>query len=538
MSRWSPDRSVILSLLLNEVTGTPEVVQTRKDSCMLQDAFASNVGPRTHYYTGSKAEGLDLPGSDIDVMIDVNNMFHNGLKVVQSFNESSDTSQQDVFCVCTENVNPCFALLRCAKSTVQNALLNLVAVKQINGFLYLSSDMIADYTSFILNSNPENNLTTSRQGPSVEYRIEYKDKSEPGTDHVPSIHCQFWPDGAEEWLLRPRHYGWPLPNDISSVVNFGCHLVPVGHPHSAFKLIEWRFSFSIAERILVWSFNHVQMQCYAVMKIILKEFIKKRCSSQNQVLCSYFIKTFLFWKYETTDLNFWCQENFRECIIYLLIEFSKSLHSGVLKHYFIQDFNLLSVKLIREAQSELLILLDIIIQHDISIFKECNTLRYVWSKLLSANENQMNIICNEQRGNFLMNDETLVDIIRLCSIFNWSQERFLYHVITGILVPWDEDVIQCLTAVAKSLDRFINTVKTLQCKTCLKIIVLKTLLFEKALRSAIFSNKNKDTFRLKEIILNDSLSFDISTCKIWYVLVVLTKKDYVEALSTLEPIAF
>ena len=151
--------------------------------------------------------------------------------------------------------------------------------------------------------------------------------------------------------------------------------------------MEWRISFSLAERTLVWSFNHVQMQCYALLKIIQKEFIKVRCNPPNQVLCSYFIKTFLFWKYETTELSFWREDNLRHCIKFLLVEFSKCVQEGVISHYFIPRFNLLSIKLTRAAQAEILQLLDIITQSDISILKECRTLHSVWSEFLSVREN-------------------------------------------------------------------------------------------------------------------------------------------------------
>ena len=185
-------------------------------------------------------------------------------------------------------------------------------------------------------------------------------------------------------------------------------LYPWGHPNSETKTLEWRISFSVAERTLVWSFNHVQMQCYAVMKIILKEFIKKRCSTKNQILCSYFIKTFLFWKFEELHLNSWRKNNFRECIMYLLTEFSQCIHDGVLRHYFLPKFNLLSVKLTRASQCELLQLFDIIIQCDISILKECKTLQGVWSKFLLTNDNQMNIVHNEKQNILIKNDELMM----------------------------------------------------------------------------------------------------------------------------------
>ena len=217
-------------------------------------------------------------------------------------------------------------------------------------------------------------LKLKRQGPSVENWINYQDESESGSDMVASIHCAFWPRDATEWIQRNRQFGWPTLDDISSVFNFGCHLVAVGHPKSKTGSLEWRISFSVAERTLVWSFNHVQLQCYALMKIILKQFIKIKCSPQNQVLCSYFIKTFLFWQYETKPLNFWQENNLRECLKYSLIEFSKCINIGVLKHYFFPTFNLLSIKLTPEAKKELMQLFDIVIQSDITIIRECKTL--------------------------------------------------------------------------------------------------------------------------------------------------------------------
>ena len=144
------------------------------------------------------------------------------------------------------------------------------------------------------------------QGPLIEVWDEYADTSQSGMDNVPSILCKSWPTSAAEWKDRPRHYGWPSQRDKEYIEQFGCHLVPVGHPLSAKKSLEWRLSFSIAERTLVWSFNYTQIQCYAVMKLILKEYVKTKCAEKHKsVLCSYFIKTFLFWQFEKMERSFW-----------------------------------------------------------------------------------------------------------------------------------------------------------------------------------------------------------------------------------------
>ena len=379
MASWTPARSVLLSKLLDDVVGTNEMVKIRQDYCRIQDCIKSsghNTG--STYYTGSKAEGLDLPGSDFDFMFDINNAAN--MQVIQTEQHAKDATQRNLFIMSTENIRPCFAMLRSVRPIKDKELLNLC--QEIDSSLYLSSYLYmhnteAEYSK----SRPD--IATNRQGPSIEGWNPYMDRTLSGTDKVLSIHCSFWPNAASEWLSRSQEYSWPTEHDIKAIVDFGFHLVPVGNPNSNMNMMEWRISFSVAERTLVWSFNHVQLQCYAVMKLILKEFINPHCSPQCRVLCSYFIKTFLFWEYEETDPSFWCKEHFRECVIRLLSDFYECVRVRSLKHYFIPSFNLLSVKMTDHAQMELLRIFDIILQSDISIIKECKTLNETWVECLN-----------------------------------------------------------------------------------------------------------------------------------------------------------
>ena len=334
------------------------------------------------------------------------------------------------------------------------------------------------------------------------------DKSESGDDYVHSIHCPFWPDESLEWVQRPRHFGWPTSQDISTITDFGFHLVPVGHPHSDTNLMEWRLSFSIAERTLVWSFNHIQMQCYAVMKIILKEYIKVRCNPHNQILCSYFIKTFLFWKYEATEFNFWREDNLRECIKYLMTEFSKCIREGVLRHYFIPRFNLLSVKLTRAAQIELLQLFDIIIQNDINIFKECRTLQKVWSEFLQCCENRNEIMSEFKRERFLRTEECMMESI---------------IVLMAVIVRPE----------VCSVRNLICQVLAFSCKTPKQTLVLKRCLFEIQLTLLIHTcvPGNKGVYQLCRTAQNEAYSFDISTCKLWSAILLFKRRKFFSALD-------
>ena len=404
MARWTPERSSTLSFLLDEVVGTEEMVNTRRDYCKILDIITSLRMPR--YFTGSKSEGLDLPDSDIDYMYDINEIF--SLKVVQESDDNiTPDTYRNILHLCTENVPPGFAILRCGDQ-VENLTL-LQTSRNINGALYLSSfHFLQGLFPFIQRSSP--NTKVAVQGPSIVRWNEYANISESGEDNVYSIHCAFWPMGAEEWIRRPREFGWPSSRDISAIVDFGCHVVPIGHSLSSFKDIEWRISFSIAERTLVWSFHHVQVQCYALMKIILKEYIKRKCTPQNAILCSYFIKTFLFWTFETTSSRFWRQENLRECVYYLLVTFRECIRKGVLSHYFFPEFNLLSIKLTQEARIELLSLYDVVLHYDIAIMKECKTLSKIWLTLVSIedNNNYDDVVYRTKKANVVRNDECVM----------------------------------------------------------------------------------------------------------------------------------
>ena len=406
MSSWTPARSILLSDLLDYVVGTEEMVRTRQDYCRIRDCSEAIVFNCNTYFTGSKAEGLDLPGSDIDHMGDINNSYD--IQVIQTEHDATGVIQRNLFVMSTENVCLCFAMLRSVRQIQNTDLLN--ACQEFHSSLYLSSYLfVHNLETKIRTKSPH--IAATKQGPSVEGWNPYMERSESGIDGVASIHCSFWPDAAREWQSRTRKNAWPSPRDMKTIIDFGFHLVPVGHPHSEMNMIEWRITFSVAERTLVWSYNHVQMQCYAVMKLILKEFINPHCSPPCRVLCSYFIETFLFWEYEETDPSYWCKGNFRECVMRLLLDFCKCLRVRSLSHYFIPSFNLLSVKMSDQAQMELLRIFDIILQSDIAIFKECKTLNDIWVECLNSDAETTDATRTVKR-NLLMNDMCMMDTIQ------------------------------------------------------------------------------------------------------------------------------
>ena len=429
MADWSQEHNTYLSALMDGVTGTEESVRIRQDYCKIHDCIRSiNPNNVNVYYTGSKAEGLDLPGSDDDYMYDINNSAD--IAVSESVQDLVQSTRRNRLLIVTDNVPPAFAMLKCV--TLQHPLLLRSAVP-MNNESYLSSQQVV--SSHWLQSDI---TETSRiQGPSVEVWTEYDDRSKSGRDNVPSILCKFWPTSAAEWKDRPRHYEWPSQQDREYIEQFGCHLVPVGCPLSSRKSLEWRLSFSIAERTLVWTFNHTQLQCYAVMKLILKEYIKTKCSEKHKgVLCSYFIKTFLFWQFETTDPSFWQITNLSGCIMSLLREFYICIQTGVLRHYFVPRFNLFQIKLTSDAQREILHIFGNVLETGISIIGQCSSMLGVCSNFFAIRNRRH---CTERttkirRRHVLNNDEITINLISRNTMDLIYRDRLKYESIFAALV--------------------------------------------------------------------------------------------------------
>ena len=165
MAKWTPANSILLSQLLDDVVGTEEMVKIRQDYCRICDCLASTADPYNDnvYYTGSKAEGLGLPGSDHDYMMDINNQ--SNVLIIQKMQDAPPAAHRNVFCMETENVPPCFAMLGSANQ-VQHGLL-LDACQLIDNALYLSSYLLVHNVESDFNKIPFGGKT-ARQGPSIE----------------------------------------------------------------------------------------------------------------------------------------------------------------------------------------------------------------------------------------------------------------------------------------------------------------------------------------------------------------------------------
>ena len=516
MNERTLEHNTYLSCLLDDVTGTEEVVKLRQDICKIRDCFRSNIEKVDEYFTGSKAEGLDLPSSDYDYMIDINKVFD--IEVSESIDELVQSTRANKFLLVTENVSPGFALLKCV-SQIDNQYLRQSAITKGNN-LYLGSLAFLSSSPLLVQKGDTRRI----QGPSIEVWHEYHDTSLSGQDNVPSIRCQFWPGAAAEWVDRPRHNKWPLLQDIESITAFGCHLVPVGHPLSTNKSLEWRLSFSIAERNLTWSFNHTQIQCYAVMKLLLKLYIKVKCSETNKdVLCSYFIKTFLFWEFETKDQSFWQMKNFIGCLIYLFHEFYECIKTGVLRHYFVPNFNLLEIKLTREAQIELSTLFEYVVRCGISILGQCPSFSDLFTKWCQASDRSQCAIREAEilKYRILKKDETFMGFLSTklaCIMQRVFDDNSHSHINKMTIYLIAIEILSLINDGHISESRAIFVIS----KLCIRITIEKLY---------CSPQENKSLYTHLKNLGKNVYGTDLATSKLWLATFLLYQGDYCTALQ-------
>ncbi|VDI44530.1 Hypothetical predicted protein [Mytilus galloprovincialis] len=86
------------------------------------------------------------------------------------------------------------------------------------------------------------------------------------------LHCKSWITPAKHWITRSNN-SWPSYDVKQSIVKHGVLFVPIGVKGSTQEELEWRISFSVGEKLLIFSFTHTQLLCYALVKILLKDVI-------------------------------------------------------------------------------------------------------------------------------------------------------------------------------------------------------------------------------------------------------------------------
>ncbi|XP_052683224.1 uncharacterized protein LOC128163635 [Crassostrea angulata] len=305
--------------------GTPEEVSYRREMSDIQEFLDNRLRRRSERKTmnsGSRKEGFRLNESDLDIMFIepwhrvIWDMSHSVMYNLQG--------QTPILCNTSESP-PGFALLWLPLENSSDLVYS--ACVRINGGLYISSSKFREMGCSC--ATPDSTI----HGPCRSRHI--------GEAMFDFAHCfvsDFWPPAASSWI--DRCHSWPPQHVTDDIVRNGCHFVAIGNKAGNHADIEWRISFSQAENKLVYSMNHTQFLNYGLLKLFLNEVINAGLSDEEKLLCSYHMKTAIFWAIQQNMLPQWCPENilagFWICFKLIL----KWVYQGVCPNFFIPKNNL------------------------------------------------------------------------------------------------------------------------------------------------------------------------------------------------------
>nr|XP_034306416.1 uncharacterized protein LOC117682586 [Crassostrea gigas] len=318
-----------------EIVGTSQQVAIRRETTDVKEMVERRL-TNNWMLSGSYREGFRLIGSDIDWMYWLNNH-----RVIMDKSQSRYYNTTNTTLILFDNSEspPGFTLLQLLTPTTYRDVQS--ACVRMNGKVYISSSMYREITCSAVFPN------STVHGPcgsgNIAGRLEY--------DNAHCFVCDFWPQSASSWI--DRCHSWPDPEVVHDIVRNGCHFVAIGHPLGPNENLQWRISFSLAEYKLVYSMNHSQFLIYGLLKCFLKEVINQQSEETNKLLCSYHMKTTIFWAIQQNTLSQWCPQNllagFWICSKLLL----KWVHEGVCPNFFIPQNNLFLAKVRGPKQNRL-----------------------------------------------------------------------------------------------------------------------------------------------------------------------------------------
>nr|XP_022305143.1 uncharacterized protein LOC111112108 isoform X2 [Crassostrea virginica] len=324
---------------LCQIVGTSVQVAIRRETTDIREMVARRVADNDdviNMQSGSRGEGFRLEGSDYDIMFWLNNH-----RVIFDMSQSEHYCTENKTLILSDSSEspPGFTLLELLTPTPYREFQS--ACVPMNDRLYISSSLYRQQTQRHLfpGSRGHGPCESGELPGGVEYDLAW------------CFACDFWPPSASSWINRC--HSWPDREVVNEIVRNGCHFVSIGHPLGLHEHEEWRISFSQAEHKLVHSMNHCQFLTYGLLKIFLKEVIDKQSEETNKLLCSYHMKTVIFWVIQQNAVPLWCPQNLLAGFWVCFKLLHKWVYEGVCPNFFIPQNNLFLSKIHGCAQRSL-----------------------------------------------------------------------------------------------------------------------------------------------------------------------------------------
>ncbi|XP_076071843.1 uncharacterized protein LOC143043413 [Mytilus galloprovincialis] len=313
--------------MCHNIVGSENYVKNLRLMNAVRDNLYSDTAS-TFITSGSFGEGLEMIGSDLDLMYVMKN-----IEVYEDIKAANNSNVEYVLME-TDDVKPGFTQLLVQEQVYSQCQ----RCKEHNGKHYFSSALFKQWLMRDTDS-------TVIHGPCLS------DK-DGRYDNAICLHCRTWISQASHWITRSNN-SWPSYNVKQSILKHGVLFVPIGVKGSPKEDIEWRISFSVGEKFLINTFTHTQLICYALLKILLKDVIATYTECED-LLCSYFLKTIMLWISEELPQSIWKPENLIHCLMRCLKRLIYSVDYSICLHYFIPENNLFENKIEGRARRILL----------------------------------------------------------------------------------------------------------------------------------------------------------------------------------------
>ncbi|KAK3086846.1 hypothetical protein FSP39_024375 [Pinctada imbricata] len=355
--------------LVSDIVGPECIVKMRRQKYKHFD-FVQNCDnlPVFVITSGSMSEGFQFKSSDVDRMCVDRNAF-----VLTRLNHLHVKSLKtgSLFCMDNDECPPGFTLLRCLTSDRNNEeVFKCLAWRGDN--IFLSSKMIRE---IILSSSE-----TETHGPCQSENIMGIE-----VDTAFSLRSHMWPVQASCFITRSLDRRWPTYNVLKDICNDGCSFVPINskqQTRSDVIDLEWRMSFSFAEKILIHSMNHCQFLCYGLTKLFLNEVLKQCSPPVNDLMCSYFMKTAVFWEI-SNNAEDWSIETFLPKFWNVFRRLIQWVRNGYCPNFFIPENNMFYGKICGENQRLLLSVLHDLYKDGYWCLLRCSSLNRKFENIIT-----------------------------------------------------------------------------------------------------------------------------------------------------------
>ncbi|XP_048766818.2 uncharacterized protein LOC125673909 [Ostrea edulis] len=435
-----PRVSDVMYVGLCHKIGTPTEVTFRRD---LWDTVEMIRKPSQLYkgerkmLSGSYREGFRFESSDLDFML----WFHDH-KVICEMSQSMvyHPPRHTLIYMEASDTPPGFAILQLL--TPSNRRIVMSSILERNEMVYISSSLLRmRFHQSWIGMNPANE-GENMHGPCHNYTYRSIEN-----DIALCFHSRHWPLPALPWVERCLTRAWPSICVLQSIVDDGFHLVPIANRQTNENSdLEWRISFSQAEQKLVYSMNHCQFLCYGLMKIILKEIIS------DELLCSYFMKTILFWRIQKTSSTPWVPSTLLQHVWFCFKSLMQCVYTGYLPNFFIPENNMFAGKVVGAQQMSLYQKLETFYKMGVAFLLHSPTLREILTPALSDPYFVM------QTGESYLKSEIDIDIAfcreSVSLLIVTSVSEFLFNMMHLNII--DQLFTNCRNVVSVYHDRLLH----------------------------------------------------------------------------------